>query len=50
MLADTGVMTTEEVAKKHLDVDLTDESFWVDAVTRSLADVDEFVKLADSLS
>lgn len=50
MLADTGIMTTEEVAKKHLEVDLTDESFWTDAVFRSLADVDEFVKLAESLS
>lgn len=50
MLADTGVMTTEEVASKHLAVDLTDEAFWTHAVTRSLADVDEFVKLADSQS
>jgi oligoendopeptidase F len=50
MLADTGVMTTEEVAKKHLDVDLTNETFWTEAVNRSIADVDDFVKLAKSLS
>ena len=50
MLADTGVMTTEEVAKKHLDVDLTQETFWTEAVNRSIADVDAFVKLAGKLS
>ncbi|MCK4607013.1 MAG: oligoendopeptidase, partial [candidate division Zixibacteria bacterium] len=48
LLADTGSMTTEDVAKKHLGVDLTREDFWVDAVTRAVADVDEFVKLAES--
>lgn len=46
LLADTGSMSTEDVAKRHLDVDLGSEEFWVDAVTRSVADVDEFVKLA----
>jgi len=46
LLADTGSMTTEELAQKHLGVDLTQESFWADAVNRSLADIDEFVKLA----
>ena len=49
LLADTGSMTTEEVAKKHLGVDLTKEDFWNDAVARSLADVDEFVKLAETV-
>ena len=49
LLGDTGSMTTEEVAAKHLGVDLTKEEFWNDAVNRSLADVDEFVKLANSL-
>ncbi len=46
LLADTGSMTTEDVAMKHLAVDLTGEDFWTDAVNRSLADIDEFVKLA----
>lgn len=45
LLADTGSMTTEEVAEKHLGVDLTKDEFWRDAVARSLADVDDFVKL-----
>jgi pepF/M3 family oligoendopeptidase len=46
LLADTGKMTTEDVAKKHLGVDLTGEDFWADAVVRSLLDVDKFVELA----
>jgi oligoendopeptidase F len=46
LLADTGSMTTEGVARKHMGVDLTKPDFWRDAVTRSLADVDAFVKLA----
>ncbi|MDF1544512.1 MAG: M3 family oligoendopeptidase [bacterium] len=49
LLADTGSMTTEDVAKKHLKVDLTEEEFWNNAVARSLSDIDEFVKLAGSL-
>jgi len=49
LLADTGSMTTEDVAAKHLGVDLTNEDFWNDAVNRSLADVDEFVRLAKSM-
>ncbi|MBK7142828.1 MAG: M3 family oligoendopeptidase [bacterium] len=47
LLADTGSMTTEQVAKKHLGVDLTKEDFWVASVNRSLSKVDEFVKLAN---
>lgn len=47
LLADTGSMTTEEVAKKHLGVDLTKEEFWAASVNRSLSKVDEFVKLAN---
>jgi len=46
LLADTGSMSTEDVAAKHLGVDLTTEQFWNDAVDRALSDVDEFVKLA----
>lgn len=46
LLADTGSMTTEEVAKKHLGVDLTKDDFWNDAVGRVVMDVDRFVGLA----
>jgi len=47
LLADTGSMTTEQAAAKHLGVDLTKEDFWQAAVLRALADVPEFVKLAE---
>lgn len=45
LLADTGSMSCEQVARKHMGVDITGQDFWNDAVARSLADVDEFVEL-----
>jgi oligoendopeptidase F len=45
LLADTGSMTSEEVAQKHLGVDLTKEEFWTSAVGLALADVNKFVNL-----
>ncbi len=48
LLSDTGSMTTEQVAKKHLGVDLTKGEFWQEAVDNALADVGKFVKLAES--
>ncbi|MCD6162377.1 MAG: M3 family oligoendopeptidase [candidate division Zixibacteria bacterium] len=49
LLADTGGMMTEEVAKKHLGIDLTKEDYWQDAVSRAMADIDSFVKLAEEV-
>jgi pepF/M3 family oligoendopeptidase len=46
LLRDTGSMTTEELAKKHLAVDLTKDDFWEMSVSRVLEDVDSFVRLA----
>ncbi len=46
LLADTGSMSCEDVARKHLGVDLTGEEFWKDAVGRALRDVDAFIELA----
>jgi oligoendopeptidase F len=46
LLRDTGSMTTEELARKHLGVDLTQPDFWETAADLALADVDEFVELA----
>ena len=46
LLSDTGRMSSEDVAKKHLGVDLTKEDFWNESVELALADVDPFVKLA----
>ncbi|HOP08321.1 MAG TPA: M3 family oligoendopeptidase [candidate division Zixibacteria bacterium] len=50
LLADTGSMTCEQLARKHLGVDLTREDFWLDACRRAVADVDEFVKLVKEIS
>jgi len=49
LLADTGSMMTEDVAKKHLGVDLTKQDYWTDAVNRVMSDIDPFVKLAGTL-
>jgi len=48
LLSDTGSMTAEQVAKKHLGVDLTKEGFWQEAVNNALADIPLYVKLAES--
>lgn len=47
LLRDTGRMKVEELAKKHLDEDLTKEEFWQSAVDVSLADVKEFLTLTE---
>ncbi len=47
LLEDTGKMTTEQVAKKHLGVDLTKDEFWRLAVQRATARIDEFVQLVN---
>ncbi len=47
LLSDTGRMTTDEVAQKHLGVDLSKNDFWDAAVARTMADVDEFVALCE---
>lgn len=50
LLRDTGSMDTEDLAQKHLGVDLTQSEFWETAVDRVLADVDEFVALAEKVN
>jgi pepF/M3 family oligoendopeptidase len=49
LLQDTGSMTTEQVAAKHLGVDLTQDDFWTKAVQRSVTYVDDFCLLVDKL-
>jgi oligoendopeptidase F len=49
LLADTGGMMTEDVAQKHLGVDLSKEDYWRDAVARVMSDIDPFVKLAGEI-
>jgi oligoendopeptidase F len=45
LLSDTGKMSTEDVAQRHLGVDLTKPDFWQSAVQACCSDVDEFVEL-----
>ena len=46
LLADSGSMSCEDLAEKHLGVDLAGDAFWNDAVGRALKDVDLFIELA----
>nr|WP_078379619.1 M3 family oligoendopeptidase [Sutcliffiella halmapala] len=45
LLKDTASMTVEDLAMKHLGVDLTQRDFWEQAVLKSLEDVEEFLEL-----
>ncbi len=48
LLRDTGSMTVEQLAHKHLGVDLTKPEFWQSAVDMSIADVELFMKLSEN--
>jgi oligoendopeptidase F len=45
LLRDTGRLTVEELAKRHLGVDLTNVDFWQAAVDLAVADIEEFLRL-----
>ncbi|WP_077618885.1 M3 family oligoendopeptidase [Bacillus sinesaloumensis] len=45
LLKDTASMKVEELAQKHLGVDLTKRDFWEKAVKLSIKDVEEFLEL-----
>jgi oligoendopeptidase F len=45
LLRDTGRMQVEDLAKKHLGVDLTTPDFWEDCVDFVMSDLDEFLRL-----
>lgn len=47
LLQDTGRMRVEDLAKKHLDADLTTVEFWQTAVDLAAADIDEFLRLTE---
>lgn len=47
LLKDTASMTVEDLAMKHLGVDLTQRDFWEKAVKKSLEDVEEFLELTN---
>jgi oligoendopeptidase F len=47
LLRDTGRMTVEELAEKHLGVDLRKPDFWQQAMDLSIRDVEEFLRLTE---
>jgi len=50
LLRDTGVMTVEDLAKKHLDVDLTQRDFWQSAADLCVSDIRQFLQLTEHLA
>lgn len=48
LLRDTASMSTEDLAKKHLDVDLTETDFWQDAINKVHEDIDYFLELTEN--
>ncbi|WP_106766911.1 M3 family oligoendopeptidase [Paenibacillus faecalis] len=50
LLHDTGVMTVEDLAKKHLDVDLTQRDFWQSAADMCVSDIHQFLRMTDHLA
>jgi oligoendopeptidase F len=47
LLRDTGRMQVEDLAQKHLGVDLTRPEFWQSAIDRLIPDVEEFLALTE---
>lgn len=45
LLQDTAIMTVEDLAKKHLDEDITKQAFWEKGVALCVKDVEDFLKL-----
>ena len=48
LLRDTASMKVEDLARKHLQVDLTQKDFWEKAVRICLDDIDEFLEMTES--
>ncbi|MEK3890645.1 M3 family oligoendopeptidase [Bacillus sp. FSL K6-3431] len=47
MLEDTGSMTVEDLAQKHLGVDLTKREFWEAGVKLCIKDVEDFMEMVN---
>ncbi|QQE73676.1 M3 family oligoendopeptidase [Brevibacillus composti] len=47
LLRDTGRMTVEELAMRHLGEDITTVAFWQTAVDLAVADIEEFLRLTE---
>ncbi|KRM77610.1 M3 family oligoendopeptidase [Secundilactobacillus collinoides] len=49
LLRDTANMSTEDLAQKHLGVDLTQPDFWEQGVALIEKDIDDFMQLSETL-
>ncbi len=49
LLRDTGSMTVEELAMKHLGVDLTKPTFWEEGIQIMQRDAEEFISLSNEM-
>ncbi len=49
LLRDTGSMTVEDLAQKHLRADLRQPDFWRSATAVALADLEEFLRATDDM-
>jgi oligoendopeptidase F len=47
LLRDTGIMTVEQLASKHLGIDLTKPDFWQAAIDQTVEDVTLFLQLTE---
>lgn len=47
LLRDTGSMKVEELAKKHLGEDLTDDTFWKQGLEVAYSDLEQFLNLTE---
>ena len=47
LLRDSASMTVEELAEKHLNVDLRQSGFWECSVSLVLSDIDMFLELTE---
>lgn len=47
LLRDTASMTTEDLAKKHLNVDLTQPDFWQAGIDMVTEDIQTFMELTE---
>lgn len=48
LLRDTAVMTSEDLAQKHLQVDLTKPDFWQAGIDMVMQDIQQFMDLTES--
>lgn len=47
LLRDTGSMTVEDLARKHLGADVTDEAFWKEGLKVAYSDLEQFLAITE---